>query len=353
MKTFECSNCKQVVFFENVVCERCASQLGYVVDQRVLLAFSISPSAQWEPLGVSLQKTYRPCQNYVTHSVCNWMVEASDPNPYCLSCRSTAMIPDLDTDENIQRWFLLEAAKRRLLYSLMHIGLPIIDRQTDPQKGLEFRFMADTVEQPALTGHQDGVITINIDEADDVVRERKRKRMDESYRTLLGHFRHEIGHYYWMLLVENSRWIYGYRQWFGDDHTDYSEAMDAYYNNGARSDWQNTYISEYATMHPWEDWAETWAHYLHIVDALDTASHWRACLDGTCFESPFPEDGAPVNPQTFTRFLEHDWIFLAQYLNSMNRSLGQKDSYPFVIPDQAIHKLRFIHEVVLAARDPH
>jgi hypothetical protein len=350
MKTFKCSNCGQITFFENVVCEHCGMPLGYIPEIRAMVAFQPDSDLFWSPVNSALAEAYRPCRNYVSLHICNWMVAESDQSVWCRSCRFTEMIPALSVPEHLQRWFLLEAAKRRLIYSLMQIGLPIPDRDRDPARGLRFKFLADTPQEQVLTGHLDGVITLNIDEADDATRELKRTRMHESYRTLLGHLRHEVGHFYWLHLIAESPWLEGFRTLFGDERQDYKQSLDQYYATQSSSDWTAEFISEYASAHPWEDWAESWAHYLHIVDALDTAANWHARTNRAQPSSPFPEASAPLTIEAFEAALTQDWLPLALFLNSMNRSLGQKDSYPFVIPDAVIRKLCFIHEVVLAAR---
>lgn len=350
MKTFECSNCGQITFFENVVCEHCGMPLGYVPEIRAMVAFQPGSDLFWSPVNSTLVERYRPCNNYVSQHICNWMVAESDQNAWCRSCRFTEMIPALSIPENLHRWFLLEAAKRRLIYSLMQIGLPLPDRDRDPARGLRFNFLADSPQERVLTGHQDGVITLNIDEADDATRELKRTRMQEPYRTLLGHLRHEVGHFYWQHLICESRWLEGFRALFGDERQDYQQSLDHYYATRSSSDWTGAFISEYASAHPWEDWAETWAHYLHIVDALDTAANWRARIGSAQPSSPFPEASAPMTIEAFEAALMRDWMPFTLFLNSMNRSLGQKDSYPFVNPEAVIRKLCFIHQVVLAAR---
>lgn len=352
MKRFECSRCGHLVFFENVVCERCGASLGYLPDRQMMTAFHAVSADQWQLVNVDFNQSYRPCQNYTARNVCNWMVIASDQNRFCLSCRFTAMIPDISVPANLGYWYLLEAAKRRLFYTLLQIGLPIPDRQADPAYGLVFIFLADSPNQKVLTGHENGQITVNIEEADDAVRELKRKQMHEPYRTLLGHFRHEIGHFYWLHLVSGAHWFQRFRTLFGDERQDYAQAMDRYYANGAQPDWSKSFISEYATMHPWEDWAETWAHYLHIVDALDTAANWPASIAGRQPRSPFGSSGQPLSIAEFEQALLNDWLPLGQFLNSMNRSLGQKDAYPFVIAPAVVRKLCFIHELVLASRIP-
>jgi len=63
---------------------------------------------------------------------------------------------------------------------------------------------------PVLTSHCNGLITLNIAEADDAERERRRVKFHEPYRTLLGHLRHEVAHYYWDRLIANSKWLSGF-----------------------------------------------------------------------------------------------------------------------------------------------
>lgn len=350
MQTFECTHCGQPVFFENVFCESCKSPLGFDPVDQNLLAFTIQPDGDWLALGQSENQLFHPCQNYEAERVCNWVVRAEDNNPLCRSCRYTEVIPRLDAPKNRRYWFLLESAKRRLIYALDRLGLPIPGRDDDPQCGLAFRFLEDLrADHGVVTGHDAGLITLNIAEADDANREAMRTRLKEPYRTLLGHFRHEIGHFYWEILVAQSSLLEPYRAVFGDERADYQAAMAQYYQSSPPENWSKSFISVYATMHPWEDWAETWAHYMLIVDALETAQGW-----GVRFHQ---REGASmhwVNLDTtaddFQAAIVQAWLPLSQFLNSMNRSLGQKDSYPFVIPDRVIQKLMFIHQVVQDVR---
>jgi hypothetical protein len=193
------------------------------------------------------------------------------------ACQLNRTIPHLETPGNLLRWQRLEAAKHRLVYGLLRFGLPLTSRAEDPQAGLAFDFLADSgpafrENAQAMTGHSQGLITINIAEADDAERERHRQDMAEPYRTLLGHFRHEIGHYYWERLVRGGTWLEPFRALFGDERQDYGAGLERHYAAGPRPDWSQRFVSAYAGMHPWEDWAETWAHYLHIVDTLETAN---------------------------------------------------------------------------------
>jgi hypothetical protein len=205
-----------------------------------------------------------------------------------------------------------------------------------------------------VTGHANGLITLDIDEADDVRREQLRTSLHEPYRTLLGHLRHEVGHYYWDRLVDNTPWIDAYRELFGDERVDYTAALKKHYEYGPRADWANHHVSSYASVHPWEDWAETWAHYLHMVDTVDTALSFGIDAEEVEIEAePFKSDALwkpdDAGAQDFLDFL-NSWVELTNVLNELSRSMGQPDFYPFVLPRAAVAKLQFIHNVVRDAR---
>jgi hypothetical protein len=169
--------------------------------------------------------------------------------------------------------------------------------------------------------------------------------MGEPYRTLLGHFRHEIAHYYWIRLVANSLSLEQFREVFGDERRDYGGALQDYYTRGAPADWPERFVSAHAVSHPWEDFAETWAHYFHIVDTLETANAF-----GLIVKPKLPQSLAAK-----TYFDPHDsdldrligsWLPLTFAVNSINRSMGLHDLYPFVLSPPAIAKLAFVHERV-------
>ena len=281
MKIFTCSACKHVVFFENSQCTRCGHALAYLADRGVLSAMELAADGQ-PGVHVALDPAaeggrYRLCKNYTAYAVCNWAIPEQEPHDFCLSCRLNEMIPDLSDPATIPSWQGLEIAKRRLLYTLLELGLPVEARQESQQLGLAFAFKSDGPNgEKVLTGHCDGLVTINVKEADPPSREQTRVALGERYRTLLGHFRHESGHYYWDRLVKDSPFLEEYRALFGDEQLDYAEAVKRHYET-PKQNWSNDYVSAYATMHPWEDWAETWAHYLHMVDTLETAqaTAWR------------------------------------------------------------------------------
>ncbi|MEJ0000082.1 MAG: putative zinc-binding metallopeptidase [Verrucomicrobiota bacterium] len=184
-----------------------------------------------------------------------------------------------------------------------------------------------------MTEHDHGLITLSLAEADDAQREKLRTSLKEPYRTLLGHFRHESGHYYWDRLVLTNEALLGrFRELFGDERQDYDAALKAYYASGPPPNWGERFISLYATMHPWEDWAESWAHYLHVQDTLEVASDFglvgrRVRLDPVAATAG--EKGT-LKPKPFDEVMDA-WTELTVALNCLNRSMGLRDLYPFVL----------------------
>ena len=351
MKTFHCDKCGQLVFFENVRCENCGSVLGYQPELLAMSAFKEVEDGLFRSLNpANAGRLYRKCVNYAREDVCNWMLEADAPGELCASCQLTRVIPALSSDKNRLYWKRLETAKRRLLYTLWELHLQPAPKLNNPDTGLAFEFLEDTPEQRVMTGHNNGVITLNIAEADPAHREKTREAMGEPYRTLLGHFRHECGHFYFDRLVASSRWLEPFRALFGDERQDYAQCLKNHYDKGPPADWNRNFVSSYASSHPWEDWAETWAHYLHMVDTLDTA---YAC--GMMLKPKKPGEPElvieekPARSNNFDDILA-DWFSLTYVLNSLNRSVGTPDPYPFTLSTRAIDKLRFVHDVVHAHR---
>lgn len=354
MKAFHCDHCSSLVFFDNVACVRCGHALGFLPDVRDLSALELDETRRWRALvPTAKERRYNSCRNGIVHQVCNWYVPEDDPNPYCVACRLNEVIPDLSVPGNLGRWHKLEKAKRRIVYTLMRLALPLDGGPTPTPQPLRFRFLADPLGgPPVLTGHRCGAITVNIVEADDDERERRRLHLREPYRTLLGHLRHEIAHYYWDLLVGEGPRLAGFRELFGDERIDYDSSLRRYYDNGPAADWQTRTVSAYASAHPWEDWAETWAHYLHVVDTVETAASF-----GIILKPDHPDARAmtanPVkvaDPDTgFDEVLAH-WLPLTSALNSLNRGMGLPDHYPFVLCQPAVDKLRFVHDVVREER---
>lgn len=350
MKTFYCPKCETQIFFTNYFCGGCQHPVGYVPKLQTMMTFNVDESG-WLALDGS-KKYYRPCKNYKEYNVCNWMVELDSPSELCSSCQLTTVIPDLHEAKNIEYWAKLETAKRRFLYMTQRLNIfPRTKKTPDDPYGLSFHFLVPTDDQPVLTVHANGVITLNAFEADTVYRETTRISMGENYRTLLGHFRHESGHFYFDRLIQNTAWIGPFRQLFGDERQDYSEALQYYYDHGAVARWQENYISAYASSHPWEDWAETWAHYLHMISTLDTAFYTGICIQKRShLDHELKFEGCPVDSANFHLTIKN-WFALTYGLNSLNRSMGLEDAYPFTLSDQVLEKLHFIHQVLMDVID--
>lgn len=346
MKTFHCDHCQHLAFFENLQCVKCGHVLAFLPDLGVV--GSLDPHTRpglWQsPLPRAKGRTYRLCQNYLDHNTCNWAVSSADENPLCPSCRLTRAIPDLTVLANKTAWYRLEVAKRRLVYTLSALGLSL--------DGLVFQFLADPPDPQAprvLTGHADGVITVNIAEADDAEREKRRTSLNEPYRTLLGHLRHESGHFYFdKLVATNAEVLPKFRAMFGDERADYAAALRRHYDTGAPPDWENNHISAYATMHPWEDWAETWAHYLHMVDAMEIASTCGLSLSPKRADEPAMDVVETPVARGVVPFdeLVAGWYPVTYLLNNLNRGLGLADAYPFVLSNSVVAKLRFVHDLI-------
>ncbi|MDR3494983.1 MAG: putative zinc-binding peptidase [Ancalomicrobiaceae bacterium] len=353
MRLFQCQSCGNAVHFDNTTCVECGHRLGYLPDRCIVTA--VEPAADgWHALA-DRSRLYLFCGN-AEIAGCNWLMPAADGPGLCLCCRHNRLVPDLSNPGHAEAWRRVEAAKRWLFYSLTRWRLPLPDPLTDPRNGLVFDVLADGTGadgrvKPVLTGHDAGVITVAVAEADDAEREARRHAMGEPYRTLLGHFRHEIGHYYWDRLVRDGGLLGDCRANFGDDRDDYAAALRRYYAWGPPANWRDRYISAYAASHPWEDFAETWAHYTHIVDALETAHAFGlvvrprgpggAALAAAIDFDPYRQGAVPD--------LVAAWVPVTVALNALNRSLGQPDLYPFVLPEAVTAKLAFVHTLVRAA----
>lgn len=349
MKLFDCPNCGHRLYFENAACLNCGMAVLYQPEQaRFLLEGGDS--------------VFR-CLN-AAECDCNW--SAPGEASFCRACALNKIIPDLSVDGNRQRWARVERAKKRAVYSLLAFGLEV-GPKADPndEVGLAFDFLAsieDSGPGSVLTGHDNGLITLNVAEADASEREKMRAAMGENYRTLLGHFRHELGHYYWDRLIrDNPDRLQSFRELFGDETADYEAALAAHYANGAPLDWQESHISAYAASHPWEDWAESFAHYMHITDTLEMVRSLNLPLGeldtvegdelpaGDPGQPPMPAPAAEAQPQTqpFKRTLTR-WLVLAEASNSINRCMGLPDLYPFVISPPTASKLEFVDQLVCA-----
>jgi hypothetical protein len=353
MRTYQCS-CGNRIFSENVQCMACHAELGFCPHCRNLVALIPQQNGLYQCGNASCGGELEKCSNYTTHHVCNRCLApatAADDNQtaerLCDCCRFNTTIPDLTVDGNHKKWAALESAKRRLFYDLGLLGLPYGTKADGIEPSLAFAFKADVQpDQPWLaagetekvyTSHSSGLITINLLEADPVEREKLRVGMREAHRTLIGHFRHEIGHFYWDVLVKGQREA-ECAAVFGDhNNPTYQDALATYYQTGPRPDWRQYFVSAYATMHPWEDFAETWAVYLDITSTLETAAN---------VGFPGQTDPAQADLDHMVRRLQE----LALSLNEINRNQGLPDVVPEVLGPPVVEKLRYIHQLVQAGR---
>jgi len=356
MKLFKCDHCGQPVYFENTFCVPCNASLGFDPGRMDLVALQPAGNNGYTLLeGKEKFASSTPCYKYCSnkqYNVCNWLLPFDSDGEFCIACNLNRTIPDLSKPDHLEKWARIEVAKHRLVYSLLRFKLPVISKTQDEDKGIAFDFLAEENKKDGkrlLTGHDQGLITLNIDEADDAIREMARNQMDEVYRTVLGHFRHEIGHYYWDQLIKDTNRLQSFRLLFGDETTDYGEALKQHYNKPASNEWNEKFISAYASAHPWEDWAETWAHYMHIIDTMETAYSFGMTLNPGV-AGPENEMSARLNIDPYTNQRIDDiierWIPLSFVMNSLNRSMGLKDSYPFVINEEVKKKLNFIHKTI-------
>ena len=374
MKTFKCNCTDQLIlFFESSHCLACGRTVGIDDEFDQVEPYEIDEQSGLFYKAEAPEVFYKKCDNNAQYHVCNGMVNldtfipvADKDEVLCFSCRFNETVPDLSIIGHIPLWKKMETAKRRALYTLKSLSLPLNTIIQEPESGLSFDFITDRNvsdhfvspiigQDVVFTGHDCGHITINLAEADDVARSQAKIAMGERYRTLLGHFRHELGHYYFDQLIANSPKKHALcKQYFGDDELDYQQALDTHYKQGAPANWHETFISEYATMHPYEDWAETWAHYMHIIDTLETAKNFSitGSTTGNEFELDeadelrLPQSAYYFNSQTSIDAILDTWMEFSIILNSLNRSMGLADAYPFVLTQAVRTKLSFIHHAI-------
>jgi hypothetical protein len=349
MRKYAC-DCGNLLFFDNSSCLSCGKEVGFCPVCRLVTAFLPGADGGYTCANSECGASLLKCANYAEHNVCNRCITAESvaAEPLCDCCRFNETIPDLSVPGNLQKWYRLEAAKRRLFYDLGELGLPYGTEGDGIEPPLHFDFKADVIPkgnywrsskvgEKVFTGHANGKITINLREACDVEREKLRVDLGEAHRTLIGHFRHEIGHYYWDMLIKGRREA-EFSAVFGDHNSPtYAEALDRHYQNGPPADWQQSYVSAYATMHPWEDFAETWATYFDMVSSLDTAAH-------NGFGGITHPTDAPIEPMI------KQYQQLGVALNEINRNMGLLDLVPEVIVPPVVEKLRFVHELVRQGR---
>jgi hypothetical protein len=356
VRAFACAVCSSLLGFENSVCVTCGTDQGFSMSRMSLVPVPTDGSAV-------------ACANLGAVG-CQWLVDR--PGQLCLSCRLTRKRPNDADAEGLAAWAKTESAKRRLVYQLLDLVLPVVSLHDDPA-GVAFELLSSR-DESVITGHADGVVTIDLAEGNDAKLEAMRLQMGEAYRTMLGHLRHETGHYYWQVLVQaavpeagwlrapGSRrpWERGedslatFRELFGDERADYSEALEKHYDDGPPVDWRSAHVSEYATAHPWEDWAETFAHYLHITDSIQTAAAYGIVIEGADVVDARAQHlrtrpvDAPSELPSVQALIAH-WLPLSYALNASSRSMGHDDLYPFVLSETVIAKLGFVHDLIRRA----
>jgi hypothetical protein len=344
VRAFGCDVCGNLLVFENSVCVRCGTAVGFDPQRARLVPV---------PDDASLV----PCANLGLIG-CTWLVPglssaAAGQGAMCLCCRLTRTRPADSDPRGMAAFARTEAAKRRLVYQLLDLRLPVVPR-ADDERGLAFDLLS-SAHQRVVTGHADGVVTIDLAEGQDAHREAMRAEMAEPYRTLLGHLRHEVGHYYWQVLLDGSPAVERFRQLFGDERDDYRRALRRHYAQGPPVGWGERYISAYATAHPWEDWAETFAHYLHIRDTLQTAAAYGMVIAGPDAIPGASMVSLPLEEPPFSADPDRDgvaalvgtWLPLTYALNAVNRSMGKDDLYPFVLSEPVVVKLAVVHDLVV------
>lgn len=324
MKAFSCRVCGNSLYFENSICVSCQTNLGFSRAERAIVP--VDDKGQYVDADGDI---WHVCKN-LNLSGCTWLTEFS--GGYCFSCGLTRTRPSDADVVGLKEFKVAEEAKRRLVIELDTLGFPIVSRAEDPENGLAFDLLS-SVNEKVTIGHESGIITLDLAESDDAHREKVRVTLDEPYRTMLGHFRHEVGHYIEWQHVRGDLIEKG-RELFGNEEESYEEAIERHYSEGPPVGWEKNFISMYATMHPFEDFAETFAHYLHICDTIETASAFGLATVSS--------------PQDFSSFRDlviGVWIPLSVALNQINRSMGKGPLYPFVIPTPVLEKLQFVADL--------
>ena len=343
MRLFHCDRCGSTLPFGAQACPACFADIGYVPDQRTLRVLTPTDDRAGFHLGsgdTNDDSTWWRCLNAAWG--CNWMVRSLEGQSWCRSCRLTRGRPDTARPDAIQAWTIAEAAKRRLVHQLDEFALPIEIESESMPDGLVF----DLVYLPGeggITGHFEGVVTLDLAETEDAHRDELRRRLGEPFRTVIGHLRHEVAHFYWPRLVGQTDEIDTFRHLFGDDRADYRESIDHYYAN-ATADWDRArYVTAYAAAHPFEDWAETFAHYLHIVDSIDTAVAYDLVppTDGTMLVTD------AVGALAFSDILDA-WRPINTAVNAIAETVGAPAVYPFEPVGAVVDKLTFVHRQIAA-----
>ncbi|NDZ95741.1 hypothetical protein G3I13_06850 [Streptomyces sp. SID6673] len=350
MHALTCPICNALSGFVNQECPGCGTTVGVHLPSRSLVVASED--------GVEIDgRRWVRCSNWAGTG-CNWMTLA-EVDESSIGLRGRCFPGSLvrrhpETDDTIALEKLNPTARdmRMLIYQLVDLGLPV-EPFWRSDGGLAFDLLSSlTTGRPVMIGHANGVITIDLAESMDAYRERLRVDLGEQYRTMLGHFRHEVGHYFEHILVETGDGATEYldkaREIFGDERAGYADAITRHYTYGPPRNWQDSFISEYATMHPWEDFAECFAHYLHITGTIDTARESGLMLESDQVRFTMDHDIVPLASyadEPIERLL-YDWKWLSTMFNRVNAAMGRRPLYPFDIPKPVVRKLGFVHRVI-------
>ncbi|MCV6962729.1 hypothetical protein BST27_23615 [Mycobacterium intermedium] len=347
MRAFACPVCGSFTPFESRHCPNCLVELGLHVPTRTMVATSSNAA-------VIDGQTWTACTKRADLG-CNWLVSEDQDLSARGRCLADSLIrrePDADDTIAVEKLVSTGIALRRLIYQLIDIGLPV-DAYWRKDGGLAFDLLSSySAGERVVIGHAGGVITIDLVESLDAYRESLRVRLGEPYRTMLGHFRHEVGHYYQNVLVETDpgaqRYLDECREIFGDERASYQDELARHYRFGAPPNWGESFISEYATMHPWEDFAECFAHYLHITGTIDTARESGLILHADRVRFSMQRDVLPLPSYEDTPIegLLEDWKWLSLCFNRVNTAMGKNPLYPFDIPPAVVRKLAFVHKVI-------
>ena len=345
MKIFQCGHCNGELLFQNHECENCSQIAGYYDKEQVMFTFHYKNNILTTDQN---QRAFKFCKNK-SIEVCNWLLDLDDEHEYCIACRLNRTTPKQTEIDDFAKWKKLEISKHRLIYQLQKIGLPL-PQIIEQNVGLRFDFISQKKNKNSLTGHSEGLITILLKEADSLEREKARRKFSEAYRTLIGHLRHEIGHYFWDELIRNQpEKLEEFRKLFGDESLDYQIALDKYYNSDPPENWQKSFISRYSTSHPWEDWAESWAHYLHVMDMVETAYFFGIEVKNQKYDNAIEPPFDPYFINDFDRIIKA-FSPISFAVNSINRTMGMPRVYPFKITDAITEKIKFIHQLLLPFR---
>ncbi|MEZ5159262.1 MAG: putative zinc-binding metallopeptidase [Candidatus Nanopelagicales bacterium] len=305
MRRFSCPQCSARVFFDDQTCLNCRTEVAYNpgTDEMGLALNTCSHRFDW---------------------LCNWA--ATDGSSQCASCAL-----DKTVDGRIDQVTQFQVAKRRVYRQLR-----LIDVDPDfADPPLRFDLRQGTADSPVTIGHADGLVTLDTAEADPSRREEVRTKLGEPYRTPLGHVRHETGHWHWQAYVFSDRMrLDQFRELFGDERVDYAAALRGHYDGIDDGSWRDTYLSYYATAHPWEDYAESFAHVLHMSDMVETA---------------VAEGFITGEFRSLTDIVER-WQPLTVSLNEMARSMGTPEPYPFAPSSTALRKMMFVFDVINSSR---